>query len=114
LWKLKSRKTVSAILSRFRDIHSSVYCEKKMYGHENLTIFAVISAVFLVLLLHTLRQSLNSALSKVPGPDFARFSRLWEFFRACRGDLHWTTVDLHEKHGLWLEWLMDGHDLIDA
>lgn len=78
-----------------------------MYEHMNLTILATIGAVIFIFLLHGLRQSLNSALSKVPGPGLARFSRSWEFVQACRGDIHWTTIKLHEKHGLSLERLLD-------
>lgn len=82
-----------------------------MYEHMNLAILAIIGAAILIFLFHGLRQSLNSALSKVPGPGLARFSRSWEFVRACRGDIHSTTIKLHEKHGLSLERF--GHHLIN-
>lgn len=40
-----------------------------------------------------------SSLRHLPGPFIARFSRIWEFYRAIRGDFHWQTLDLHERYG---------------
>jgi cytochrome P450 len=38
-------------------------------------------------------------LSRVPGPVFARFSRLWLVQHSIAGDMHTTMIALHKKHG---------------
>jgi cytochrome P450 len=38
-------------------------------------------------------------LSRIPGPVFARFSRLWLVQHSIAGDMHTTMIALHKKHG---------------
>lgn len=38
-------------------------------------------------------------LSKIPGPFWARLSRLWMVQHARKGDMHTTMIALHKKHG---------------
>lgn len=76
-----------------------------MHEYTKLAILPIVVGVVLFYLLHALHLSVKSPLSKVPGPVLARYSRIWEFIEAARGDLHWTTVKLHEKYGSSPNWL---------
>jgi cytochrome P450 len=38
-------------------------------------------------------------LSRIPGPFFARFSRLWMVHHSVAGDMHTTMIALHKEHG---------------
>ncbi|KAH4855712.1 hypothetical protein HBH75_080600 [Parastagonospora nodorum] len=42
---------------------------------------------------------ITDPLSRIPGPFFARFSRLWLVQHSIAGDMHTTMIDLHKKHG---------------
>ncbi|KAF1962628.1 cytochrome P450 [Byssothecium circinans] len=38
-------------------------------------------------------------LRNIPGPFFARFSRLWMVYHSRKGDMHTKMIDLHKKYG---------------
>jgi cytochrome P450 len=42
---------------------------------------------------------IRDPLSRIPGPLFARFSRLWMVQHSITGDMHTTMIALHKKHG---------------
>ena len=65
-----------------------------------IVVLGIIGALIVIQLIRAVLQASFSPLKKVPGPFLARYSRLWEFFRAAGGELHWKTVELHEKYGL--------------
>ncbi|KAJ5305480.1 Cystathionine beta-synthase core [Penicillium atrosanguineum] len=47
----------------------------------------------------TIYQVLFSPLRTVPGPFFARWTRLWELFEVCQGHFEKTNIELHKRYG---------------
>ena len=47
-------------------------------------------------------QTLLSPLRSVPGPFFARFTRLWEFYAVHKYDFATYNIALHEIYGLFI------------
>lgn len=53
----------------------------------------------LLILLRLLYRVLSSPLRSIPGPFWARFTKLWYFNRVRRGHFETDNIDLHQKYG---------------
>ena len=51
------------------------------------------------ILLAILFRPLTSPLRSIPGPFFARFTKLWFLYRVWRGRFDLDLIALHKKHG---------------
>lgn len=49
-----------------------------------------------------------SPLANIPGPFAASFSRWWHIRHILIGDQNLQLVKLHEKHGMYLSYLLPG------
>jgi hypothetical protein len=56
-----------------------------------------------------LLKLLFSPLRGVPGPFWARFSRLWYLHKVYNGDFEKTNIQLHEKYGTALNLIFLSH-----
>jgi hypothetical protein len=75
-----------------------------MHNLSNLSfhtshIIIVFSTLVFIRLLVLLVQAWLHPLRDVPGPVWARFSRLWYLHAVSRGDFHKINVSLHQRHG---------------
>jgi hypothetical protein len=55
-------------------------------------------------LLYTFYLVASDPLRKVPGPFWARYTRLWEIYHVRQGNFHYLNVDLHKKYGKLLRY----------
>lgn len=46
-------------------------------------------------------RAIRSPLRKVPGPFWARFTRLWFLREVYHGRFHFSDVELHRKYGMF-------------
>jgi hypothetical protein len=53
-----------------------------------------------ILMVRALIQAYSSTKRNIPGPFFARFTRLWYLSRIWNRRAHLETIDLHKKHGM--------------
>ncbi len=60
--------------------------------------WAVVAAI-LTYAVMALWTALRPGLRRIPGPFIARFSRLYLFLQATKGNQHSIYLDLHEKYG---------------
>jgi cytochrome P450 len=63
--------------------------------------FAVLTGIFLILarFLFIIAKSFSSSTRHLPGPFWARFTRLWYFKRVALGGFEQENIALHRKHG---------------
>lgn len=59
----------------------------------------LIAATIALAAIYIVISIIRDPLSRVPGPSFARFSRLWMVKHSMAGDMHTTMIALHKKHG---------------
>lgn len=59
----------------------------------------ILGALVLYVLITTLRSGFRQDLRTIPGPFLARFTRLFLFFHAVKGNGHTLYQDLHRKYG---------------
>jgi cytochrome P450 len=71
-------------------------CAVNLFIMESKTLISIVIALFAVYITSTF---LRDPLSRIPGPLFARFSRLWMVQHSISGDMHTTMIALHKKHG---------------
>lgn len=57
-----------------------------------VTASVLLSAVF---------QALRDPLINIPGPFWARYTRLWQFWQYTKGDYEKTAIKLHARYGTW-------------
>jgi len=78
---------------------------------EHLSLFFYLllpCAVIFTLCVRSILRATLSPLRTLPGPRWARFSRLWYLKAAWAGDFEQTNINLHERYGrvlnlnLWL------------
>ncbi|GME41742.1 Cytochrome P450 [Neofusicoccum parvum] len=62
-------------------------------------VLSLFACVVLLVVLRSLVRAAVSPLRSIPGPFFARFSRLWYLKHVYRGEFHKTNVALHRKYG---------------
>lgn len=63
-------------------------------------LFLLLPIIFLVLsLVHRLSRALFSPLKDIPGPFWARFTKLWYFRRVQKGGFEQDNIALHQKYG---------------
>jgi hypothetical protein len=60
----------------------------------------IAAAVGLAIMFNLLRNFLGDPLKRIPGPFFARFSRLWLLAQYHKGNYHFTNIELHRKYGM--------------
>lgn len=79
-------------------LHLTLHNSPNMSFHTShiITFFGILVAIRLLVLLV---QSWLHPLRDVPGPFWARLSRLWYLHAVSRGDFHKINVGLHQKHG---------------
>ncbi|KAJ5667432.1 pisatin demethylase [Penicillium longicatenatum] len=61
-------------------------------------LYLAVALVFYLVILQ-IYQVLFSPLCAIPGPFLARWTRLWELFKVCRGNFEKTNIDLHKRYG---------------
>lgn len=59
----------------------------------------LIATVSVLLILRYLLTGLFDPLRDVKGPTLARYTRLWEVYKNCQGQLEHVTVALHKQYG---------------
>ena len=85
----------------------------KPWTSSALTPAVICVLLFLVLLgLQTLLRVCLSPLRSLPGPFFARFSRLWYLRQIWRGDFHKTNNELHKRYGEIFRNAISPHKLV--
>ena len=62
-------------------------------------LLAALLLIVLFRLLHLVYAALTSPLSSLPGPFFARFTKLWYLWRVYKGHFEQDNIDLHRKDG---------------
>jgi Gpi18-like mannosyltransferase len=72
--------------------------------HDTFTMFLTLlagafSLLLFFCLLHILYSAIASPLRSVPGPFFARFTKLWYLWRVYDGHFEQDNIKLHRKHG---------------
>ncbi|EME50407.1 hypothetical protein DOTSEDRAFT_77415 [Dothistroma septosporum NZE10] len=65
---------------------------------EIQTLLLVAAVALVVRLTYTLYTTLTSSLRSIPGPLFARFTKLWYFNSIYKGQAHWDNINLHRQH----------------
>jgi hypothetical protein len=60
------------------------------------TLVVVLGALVLA---RYLIRALASPLRDLPGPPLARFTRLWELYNNCQGQLEHVMIALHKRYG---------------
>ncbi|CVL12361.1 related to pisatin demethylase cytochrome P450 [Fusarium proliferatum] len=67
------------------------------------TIFSLkyhfVGSFFLLLALSYVYNRYRPGLSRIPGPSFAKWTRLWRLHDVYKGQSHQTAIRLHKKHG---------------
>jgi cytochrome P450 len=59
----------------------------------------LVPVVVALLAIYVASAYIGDPLSRIPGPLYARFSRLWMVQHSVAGDMHTTMIALHKKHG---------------
>ncbi|KAJ5134729.1 hypothetical protein N7448_000252 [Penicillium atrosanguineum] len=66
----------------------------------HIQLFLLLPIIFLVLsLVHRLSRAVFSPLKDIPGPFWARFTKLWYFRRVQKGGFEQDNIFLHQKYG---------------
>ena len=78
---------------------SSTLIERASAFVHNFTVIAAIGVITISLLLYDTYRVVSDPLRKVPGPFWARYTRLWEVYHVRKGHFHSLNVELHEKYG---------------
>jgi cytochrome P450 len=60
---------------------------------------SLISIAVALIAIYIATAFFRDPLSRIPGPLYARFSRLWMVQHSIAGDMHTTMIALHKKHG---------------
>lgn len=71
-----------------------------MIQDTNISVILVLSLP-LTWLTYKVYAVLTDDLRSVPGPFWARFTRLWYLNAVKKGDFENTNIELHRKHGWW-------------
>jgi cytochrome P450 len=79
--------------------------------HLITLIYALVGLIVARVLL-SLYQAFSSPLRNIPGPFFARFTRLWYFNRVNKGHFEEENLALHRQHGPIVQ-IAPGHYSID-
>jgi len=66
---------------------------------QNFPPFAVFGLICFLFVIRTVIKWMRDPLRDVPGPFFARFTRLWYLKQARSGEFERINIALHEKHG---------------
>jgi hypothetical protein len=59
----------------------------------------LVATASVLLILRYLFTGLFDPLRDVKGPTLARYTRLWEVYKNCQGQLEHVTVSLHKQYG---------------
>jgi hypothetical protein len=51
------------------------------------------------IIIHLLRNRFKHGLRSIPGPALAAYTKLWRLNDVRKGQAHWTSINLHRKHG---------------
>jgi hypothetical protein len=49
-----------------------------------------------------LLRTISNPLRQIPGPFWARFTRLWYLRKVWKGDFQKTNIELHKKYGMYI------------
>ena len=60
---------------------------------------AVVALLLLFRLIHSVYSCLTSPLRSIPGPFFARFTKLWYLWRVYNSHFEQENIELHRKYG---------------
>jgi hypothetical protein len=63
-------------------------------------------------LLYTFYLVVSDPLRKIPGPFWARYTRLWEIYHVRQGNFHYLNVELHKKYGKLLQYLYSSFSIM--
>jgi hypothetical protein len=78
---------------------SSTLIERASAFVHNFSVIAAIGVITISLLLYDTYRVVSDPLRKIPGPFWARYTRLWEVYHVRKGHFHSLNVELHEKYG---------------
>lgn len=70
-----------------------------MLQHVHFSVASVALVSGAALVLYSLLQFILDPLRNIPGPFFARFTRLWYFIEIYKGRFELTEIELHKKYG---------------
>ena len=82
---------------------SSAFIEHASAFAQKFSFVAAIGAITISLLLYETYRVVSDPLRKVPGPFWARYTRLWEVYHVRKGNFHLLSIELHEKYGELLQ-----------
>ena len=78
---------------------SSNLVERASAFYQNFSVIAAIGVIAVSLILYEIYRVVSDPLRKIPGPFWARYTRLWEVYHVRKGNFHFLNVELHEKYG---------------
>lgn len=55
--------------------------------------------LLVVILANLLYNRFRPGLRHIPGPELAKYTRLWRLYNVFKGNAHITAIGLHRKHG---------------
>ena len=87
---------VTILPCKFQFTDGSMYSGQVLVEHWKL---GLVVAFCSYILLNTLWTALRSGLRGIPGPFAARFTRLYLFRQATKGNGHTLYYDLHQRYG---------------
>lgn len=58
-----------------------------------------IPLLILALAVSCVRNRFKPHLRDIPGPSLAAYTKFWRLYDVSKGQAHWTTIELHRKHG---------------
>jgi hypothetical protein len=70
-----------------------------MYTLRDLSPSSWVLIILASLMLYIVIPAYITPLRSVPGPFFAKFTRLWLAYHGHKGDLHSILLTLHKRHG---------------
>lgn len=102
--------TISSFFSSVVQSTTSSYSHLLTTNHRYLVLLVVVLPILILsvtLLFYPLINALLlDPLRKVPGPFWARFSRLWYLGRILEGRFEKVNIDLHRKYGEYRRYLL--------
>lgn len=78
---------------------SSAFIEHASAFAHNFSVVTAIGVITISLLLYEIYRVVSDPLRKVPGPFWARYTRLWEVYHVRKGNFHLLNIELHERYG---------------
>ena len=78
----------------------NIYPQRLDLSAVILPCLLVIATAFVFLLLRSLKRAYFSLLQSIPGPFFAKFTRIWYLRNVYGGEFETVNARLHEEYGL--------------